>query len=78
MIGARGTGSSYGGGVNGNVDEVAFWTTELSPTTVSSIYTMRLTRIAATSDEYSGEVYVKFIDCHYQVDDRGSQEENTK
>lgn len=46
--------------------------------TVSSIYNCRLTRIAATADEYASEVYVKFIDCHYQVDDRGSQSETSK
>ena len=39
MIGSRGIASgSYGLSFNGNIDEVAFWTTELSQTTVSSIY----------------------------------------
>ena len=39
MIGARGIAAgSYGLSFDGNIDEVAFWTTELSSTTVSSIY----------------------------------------
>ena len=39
MIGSRGIASgSYGLSFDGNIDEVAFWTTELSSTTVSGIY----------------------------------------
>lgn len=49
-----------------------------SNTTVSSIYSCRLTRIAATSDEYASEVYIKYLDSHYQKDDRGSQNEQSK
>jgi len=49
-----------------------------SNTTVSSLYTFRLTRIAASSDEYGSRVYVKYIDCHCQIDDRGSQDETSK
>jgi len=37
-------------------------------TTVSTIYTCKLTRIAASADEYGSEVYLKYIDCHYQKD----------
>ena len=47
-------------------------------TTVSSIYTVQLKRIAASANEYGSEVYLKYSDCHYQVDDRGSQEEDSK
>jgi len=47
-------------------------------TTVSSIYTCELTRIAVSSDEYSGEVYVKYIDCHYEKDSLGSASETSK
>jgi len=47
-------------------------------TTVSTLYTIRFKRIAASADEYSGEVYVKFIDCHYQKDGIGSAQEDSK
>ena len=47
-------------------------------TTVSTLYTVRFKRIAATQDEYSGEVYVKFIDCHYLLDGIGSETETSK
>jgi len=47
-------------------------------TTVSSLYTCKLTRIAASTDEYSGEVYIKFIDGHYQLDSLGSESETSK
>lgn len=47
-------------------------------TTVSSIYSCKLTRISASSNEYGSEVYVKYIDSHYKIDDRGSQEETSK
>lgn len=47
-------------------------------TTVSTIYICRLTRIAATASEYAGEVYVTFVDGHYQRDTIGSLSEDTK
>lgn len=47
-------------------------------TTVSSIYTCRLTRIAASANEYGSEVYVKFIDCHFEMDTLGSLKEGSK
>jgi hypothetical protein len=46
--------------------------------TVSSIYKFKLTRIAASADEYAGEVYVLFVDCHYQKDSMGSLKEDSK
>lgn len=46
--------------------------------TVSSVYIMRLTRIAASADDYANEVYVNFIDCHYQKDTIGSLQEDSK
>jgi hypothetical protein len=47
-------------------------------TTVSSLYKCRLTRIAASADEYAGEVYVSFFDAHYQKDGIGSAQELSK
>jgi hypothetical protein len=47
-------------------------------TTVSSAYLYRLTRIAATSDDYASEVYLLFADAHYQKDTIGSLEEYSK
>jgi len=47
-------------------------------TTVSTIYKCKLTRIAATQDEYAGEVYVDYIDSHYQKDTIGSRIEDRK
>ena len=47
-------------------------------TTVSSIYKMRMTRIAASADEYSGEVYIHFNDSHFQKDGLGSDQETSK
>ena len=46
--------------------------------TVSTIYKCKLTRIAATSNEYGSEVYISFIDCHYQKDTMGSRQEGVK
>lgn len=46
--------------------------------TVSTIYKCKLTRIAATSNEYGSEVYVDFNDCHYIKDSVGSQNEDSK
>lgn len=47
-------------------------------TTLSSIAVCRLTRIAASSADYAGEVYVTFIDCHFRKDTVGSRQETTK
>lgn len=47
-------------------------------TTVSSLYKCKLTRIAASADEYSGEIYVDFIDSHYKKDQIGSRQEYVK
>jgi len=47
-------------------------------TSVSSLYLCRLTRIAATSDEYGSEIYVLFNDQHYLVDMLGSRTEYHK
>jgi len=47
-------------------------------TTVSTIYKCKLTRIAATQDEYGGEVYVEFTDSHYQKNTLGSRQEGAK
>lgn len=46
--------------------------------TVSTIYKCKLTRIAASSDEYASEVYVTFSDCHYEKDTIGSRLEDSK
>ena len=47
--------------------------------TVSSLYIMRLSRIAASSDEYTPRVYVLFKDSHYQRDTpAGSRAEGIK
>ena len=44
-------------------------------TSVSSLYKVKLSRIAASSDEYGEEVYLDFIDGHYEQDQpRGSRE----
>ena len=47
-------------------------------TTVSTIYSCKFTRIAATVDEYGSEIYVKFNDSHYGKDDIGSRNEDGK
>lgn len=49
-----------------------------SNSTVSTIYKCRLERIAATQDEYAGEVYVEFTDCHFQKNTMGSRQEGVK
>ena len=46
--------------------------------TVSTLYKCKLTRIAASADEYAGEVYVSFLDGHYQKDSLGSRNETSK
>ena len=46
--------------------------------TVSTIYKCKLTRIAATSNEYGSEVYVDYSDCHYIKDSMGSVNEDSK
>jgi hypothetical protein len=47
-------------------------------TTISTIFKMKLTRIAATANEYGSSVYISFIDGHYQRDSLGSDEEYVK
>ena len=47
-------------------------------TTVSTLYKCKLTRIAASSAEYAGEVYVDFFDGHYQRDSNGSETASSK
>jgi len=47
-------------------------------TTISTIYLCRLTRIAASADDYEEEVYLIFNDCHYQADTLGSRTEGSK
>lgn len=46
--------------------------------TVSSIAIIRLTRIAASMNDYSNPVYVLFNDCHVIQDTLGSIQENIK
>jgi len=47
-------------------------------TTVSTIYTIRLTRIDGTATEYASNAYVKYIDCHFRKDTLGSLTEGSK
>jgi hypothetical protein len=47
-------------------------------TTVSTVYKCKLTRIAASGDEYGSEVYVTFADSHYEKDTMGSATESAK
>lgn len=47
-------------------------------TTVSTLYKVKLQRIAATVDEYAGDVYVHINDCHWQGDTLGSEAETSK
>ena len=46
--------------------------------TVSSLAICRLTRVAASADDYANEVYITYIDGHYQSDTAGSRQEATK
>jgi len=46
--------------------------------TVSTLYSCKMTRIAASVNEYGSEVYLKFNDCHYQKDMMGSRTELAK
>jgi len=46
--------------------------------TVSTVYKCKLTRIAASANEYASEVYVSFTDCHYQKDRLGSLTHSTQ
>lgn len=46
--------------------------------TLSTLYKCKMTRIAASSNEYAGEVYVDFFDGHYIVDSNGSVSETSK
>jgi hypothetical protein len=47
-------------------------------TTLSTIYKCKFTRIAATADEYAGEVYIHYTDSHYQKNTMGSRQEYSK
>jgi hypothetical protein len=47
-------------------------------TGISTLYKCKLTRISASSDEYSGEVYVSFLDSHFLRDSLGSRNETSK
>lgn len=49
-----------------------------SNTTVSTIYKCKLTRIDGTATEYASEVYLEYVDCHYQMDTLGSFDETEK
>lgn len=46
--------------------------------TVSSAYGIQMKRVAASSDDYAGEVYLLFADSHYQRDTSGSFSEDSK
>lgn len=43
-------------------------------TEISAIYVMRLTRVAASSDDYANEVYIDFDDSHVSIDTPGGSE----
>lgn len=45
---------------------------------VSTIYLCRLTRISASANDYGSDVYVTYIDCHYEKDSLGSETEYVK
>ncbi len=47
-------------------------------TTVSTVYSCRLERIDASSDEYGSEIYIKFNDGHFRKDTVGSRTELDK
>lgn len=47
-------------------------------TGVSTVYKCKLTRIDGTATEYASEVYLEFVDCHYQRDTIGSRQETVK
>ena len=49
-----------------------------SNTTVSSIYSCKMTRIAASGNEYGSEVYMKFNDSHAEKNTIGSNTESAK
>ena len=50
-----------------------------SNTTVSTLYKLKLTRIAATQDEFAGEIFVEYMDGHMLRDqERGSRQEYIK
>ena len=56
-----------------------FGSVEAMNTTVSSIFKFKISRIAASADEYGSEVYMEFVDGHMQIDqERGSHEEYVK
>jgi len=45
---------------------------------VSTLYQMKIERIAATANEYAGEVYLIFTDMHFLLDSVGSEQEFVK
>ena len=47
-------------------------------TTISTLYKCKVERIAASGDEYAGEIYVEFLDGHFQKNSLGSLGEDTK
>jgi hypothetical protein len=47
-------------------------------TTVSTLYKCKLTRIAASTDEYGSDVYITFTACNYEKDGMGSRDESSK
>lgn len=46
--------------------------------TISTAYILKFQRIAASSNEYAGELYLMFSDGHYLKDSIGSREELSK
>lgn len=47
-------------------------------TTVSTLYKCKLTRIAASANEFAGEMYLEFTDGHYEKDTMGSRLKDVK
>jgi hypothetical protein len=47
-------------------------------TTVSTVYKCKLSRISASANDYGSDIYITFIDCHYQKDTLGSRQEYAK
>ena len=47
-------------------------------TTISTVYQCRLTRVAASVDDYANEVYVDFDDSHVSINTMGSRQEDAK
>jgi hypothetical protein len=44
-------------------------------TTVSTLYAVKFSRVAASANEYGQDVYLKYIDCHVPIDRLGSETE---